>query len=273
MMTVNEVSRLTGVSIRALHYYDQIGLLPATGHTDSGYRLYDDTALEHLQQILLFRELEFSLKDIQRILSNSAFDREKALEQQIELLKLKRQHIEDLIALAEKTQTTGGTIMDFTAFTAFDTQKIKDYAAQAKQQWGATPEYKEFEQKTALKTEKEVSAMGGQLMEIIAAFGKIQSMDPPAPAVQAQVKKLQNFIRQHYHTCSKKTILGQLGQPDFYRRRCVYPKHQRRRWPRYRRVCQQGDRGVLPDGKIRLSKSRNSNMHKNTFIFLCEFAD
>ena len=106
MMTVNEVSRLTGVSIRALHYYDQIGLLPATGHTDSGYRLYDDTALEHLQQILLFRELEFSLKDIQRILSNSAFDREKALEQQIELLKLKRQHIEDLIALAEKTQTT-----------------------------------------------------------------------------------------------------------------------------------------------------------------------
>lgn len=192
MMTVNEVSRLTGVSIRALHYYDQIGLLPAAGHTDSGYRLYDDTALERLQ----------------RILSNSAFDREKALEQQIELLKLKRQHIEDLIALAEKTQTTGGTIMDF---TAFDTQKIKDYAAPAKQQWGATPEYKEFEQKTALKTEKEVSAMGGQLMEIIAAFGKMQSMDPAAPAVQAQVKKLQDFISTHYYTCSK-MILNQLGQ-------------------------------------------------------------
>ena len=208
MMTVNEVSRLTGVSIRTLHYYDQIGLLPAAGHTDSGYRLYDDTALERLQQILLFRELEFSLKDIQRILSNSAFDRERALEQQIELLKLKRQHIEDLIALAEKTQTTGGTIMDF---TAFDTQKIKDYATQAKQQWGATPEYKEFEQKTARKTEKEVSAMGGQLMEIIAAFGKMQSMDPAAPAVQAQVKKLQDFISEHYYTCSK-TILGQLGQ-------------------------------------------------------------
>ena len=268
MMTVNEVSRLTGVSIRALHYYDQIGLLPATGHTDSGYRLYDDTALEHLQQILLFRELEFSLKDIQRILSNSAFDREKALEQQIELLKLKRQHIEDLIALAEKTQTTGGTIMDF---TAFDTQKIKDYAAQAKQQWGATPEYKEFEQKTALKTEKEVSAMGGQLMEIIAAFGKMQSMDPTAPAVQAQVKKLQDFISD----ALLHLLQNHFGpaRPAVHRRRCVYPKHQRRRWPQYRRVCQQGDRGVLPDGKIRLSKSRNSNMHKNTFIFLCEFAD
>ena len=96
-------------------------------------------------------------------------------------------------------------------FTAFDTQKIKDYAAQAKQQWGATPEYKEFEKKNALKTEKEVSAMGGQLMEIIAAFGKMQSMDPAAPAVQAQVKKLQDFISTHYYTCSK-MILNQLGQ-------------------------------------------------------------
>ena len=208
MMTVNEVSQLTGVSIRALHYYDQIGLLPAAGHTDSGYRLYDDAALERLQQILLFRELEFPLRDIREILQNSTFDREKALEQQIELLTLKKQHIEDLIALAEKTKTTGGTIMDF---TAFDTQKIKDYAAQAKQQWGATPEYKEYEEKTARKTEKEISDMDGQLMKIIAAFGTMQTMDPAAPEVQAQVKKLQDFISAHYYTCSK-MILNQLGQ-------------------------------------------------------------
>ena len=208
MMTVNEVSRLTGVSIRTLHYYDQIGLLPAAGHTGSGYRLYDDAALERLQQILLFRELEFSLKDIQRILENSAFDREMALEQQITLLTLKKQHLEALIALAEKLQKTGGAIMDF---TAFDTQKIKDYAAQAKQQWGATPEYKEYEEKTARKTEKEISDMGGQLMKIIAAFGTMQTMDPAAPEVQAQVKKLQEFITEHYYNCSK-VILNQLGQ-------------------------------------------------------------
>ena len=208
MMTVHEVSCLTGVSIRTLHYYDQIGLLPAAGHTGSGYRLYDDTALERLQQILLFRELEFSLKDIRQILSNSAFDREKALEQQIELLKLKRQHIEDLIALAEKTRTTGGTVMDF---TAFDTQKIKAYAAQAKQQWGTTPEYKEFEEKTAHKTEKEISDTSRQLMEILAAFGTMQTESPAAPAVQAQVKKLQEFITAHYYTCSN-TILRQLGR-------------------------------------------------------------
>lgn len=208
MMTVKEVSDLTGVSIRTLHYYDQLGLLPAAGHTDSGYRLYDDAALERLQQILLFRELEFPLKDIQRILTNSAFDRRKALAQQIELLTLKKQHLESLISLAQKTLTTGGTYMDF---TAFDTQKIQEYTRQAKQQWGATSAYKEFEQKTAHQTAQEAANMGSRLMEILAAFGSMQDKNPAGPDVQAQVKKLQNFITEHYYTCTKE-IFAQLGQ-------------------------------------------------------------
>ena len=77
MMTVNEVSKLTGVSIRALQYYDKIGLLKPSGHTESGYRLYDDTALEKLQQILLCRELEFPLKEIKEIVSRPDFDKSK----------------------------------------------------------------------------------------------------------------------------------------------------------------------------------------------------
>lgn len=208
MMTVKEVSDLTGVSIRTLHYYDQLGLLAAAGHTDSGYRLYDDAALERLQQILLFRELEFPLKDIQRILTNSAFDRRKALAQQIELLTLKKQHLESLISLAQKTLTTGGTYMDF---TAFDTQKIQEYTRQAKQQWGATSAYKEFEQKTAHQTAQEAADMGSRLMEILAVFGGMQHKSPAAPAVQTQVKALQAFITEHYYTCTKE-IFAQLGQ-------------------------------------------------------------
>lgn len=208
MMTVKEVSDLTGVSIRTLHYYDQLGLLPAAGHTDSGYRLYDDAALERLQQILLFRELEFPLKDIQRILTNSAFDRRKALAQQIELLTLKKQHLESLLSLAQKTLTTGGTYMDF---TAFDTQKIQEYTRQAKQQWGATSAYKEFEQKTAHQTAQEAANMGSRLMEILAVFGGMQHKSPAAPAVQTQVKALQAFITEHYYTCTKE-IFAQLGQ-------------------------------------------------------------
>ena len=114
----------------------------------------------------------------------------------------------DLIGLAQKIQSTGGMVMDF---TAFDTQKIKKYTEQAKKEWGETPEYKEFEEKTAHKTEKEVKDMSSQLMDIVAAFGGMQSKDPADSEVQAQVKKLQEFITEHYYNCSK-VILNQLGQ-------------------------------------------------------------
>ena len=97
MMTVNEVSKLAGVSIRTLQYYDKIGLLHPTGYTDAGYRLYDDADLERLQHILLFRELEFPLKDIKMIVNSPDFDRSKALEQQIELLKLKKETVDKFI--------------------------------------------------------------------------------------------------------------------------------------------------------------------------------
>ena len=208
MMTVKEVSNLTGVSIRTLQYYDKIGLLHPAHRTQAGYRLYDDAALERLQQILLFRELEFSLEDIRKILKNPEFDREKALEQQITLLTLKKQHLEKLIALAEKIRTTGGNVMDF---NAFDTQKIKEYAERAKKEWGETTEYQEFEAKNARRTQKESDSINEQLMGLVAAFGTLQTREPADPTVQAQVKKLQDFITENYYTCTK-PILYQLGQ-------------------------------------------------------------
>ena len=107
MMTVNEVSKLTGVSIRTLQYYDNIGLLPPTQYSPSGYRLYDDTAMERLQQILLFKELQFPLHEIQKILDAPDFDRDKALTQQIALLTLKKERLENLIDFARTIQQTG----------------------------------------------------------------------------------------------------------------------------------------------------------------------
>ena len=124
MRTVHEVSELTGVSIRTLQYYDRIGLLHPAEYTEAGYRLYDDTALETLQQILLFRELEFPLKDIRRIIQSPSFDRQKALDQQIGLLELKKERLDNLIALARGIKTTGvKTKMDF---SAFDTKKMDE---------------------------------------------------------------------------------------------------------------------------------------------------
>ena len=129
MKTVNEVSRKTGVSIRTLHYYDAIGLLRPTQVTEAGYRLYDDTALERLQNILLFRELQFPLREIRAILDSPDFDRKKALDQQIALLQMKKQHIENLIDLARGIRMMGVNNLDF---SAFDTRQIDEYARQAK---------------------------------------------------------------------------------------------------------------------------------------------
>jgi len=107
MMKIHEVSNLTGVSIRSLRHYDEIGLLPATEVTEKGYQLYDDTALERLQHILLFKELQFSLKEIRGLLNDPGFDRDKALTQQITLLELKRKHLDNLLDLARGIQKIG----------------------------------------------------------------------------------------------------------------------------------------------------------------------
>ena len=207
MMTVNEVSKLTGVSIRTLQYYDTIGLLKPAEYTESGYRLYDDTALERLQQILLFKELEFPLKEIKEIIDAPNFDRNKALEQQIELLTMK-EHLENLINFARGIKWLGVKQMDF---TVFDTKKIDEYSKRAKEQWGKTPEYKEFEEKSKDWTDEYQQGMLKDFMQIFVEFGEMKSMDPADEKVQLQVKKLQDYITEHFYNCTKE-ILSCLGK-------------------------------------------------------------
>ena len=205
MKTVNEVSRLTGVSIRTLHYYDEIGLLHPTQVTDAGYRLYDDTALEKLQHIMLFRELEFPLKEIKEIVDNPDFDRNKALEQQIKLLTLKKEHIENLIIYARGIHLMGVKDMDF---SAFDTKKMDEYAAQAKASWGDTDAYKEYEKKTEGLSKEQKNGLGIGMMEIFKEFGQLLPANPGDDLAQAQVKKLQDYITEHFYTCTDEILSG-----------------------------------------------------------------
>lgn len=205
MRTVNEVSKLAGVSIRTLQYYDKIGLLHPAEYTGAGYRLYDDTDLERLQQILLFRELKFPLKEIRRILDSPDFDRSRALEQQIALLTFKKEHLENLIDLARGMKAIGGKTMDF---SAFDTKKIDEYAARARASWGTTPEYREFERKSEGRTPEEEWRLGARMMEIFAELGEVKDQDPASAQAQALVEKLQRFITEHFYTCSDEILQG-----------------------------------------------------------------
>ena len=208
MKTVKEVSRKSGVSVRTLHHYDAIGLLKPTRVTEAGYRLYDDTALGRLQTILLFRQLQFPLKEIKEILDSPSFDPMGALEQQIHLLELQRRHLDELISHARQIQEAGVINMDF---SAFDTAEMDKYTAEVKAKWGKTDAYKEFEQKTAGQTAAQMQSTGDALMDIFAEFGAIRHTSPASEEAQAMVAKLQGFITEHYYTCTKQILRG-LGQ-------------------------------------------------------------
>lgn len=208
MKTVKEVGDLTGVSVRTLHHYDAIGLLKPTRVTEAGYRLYDDTALRRLQTILLFRELQFSLKDIRDILDSPSFDPAVALSQQIRLLELQREHLDRLIAHARQIQITGVMEMDF---SAFDTSEMDRYADEAKQKWGNTDAYREFQKKTADKSPEDMKSSWDALMDIFAEFGMIRETSPESAEAQALVEKLQGFITDNFYTCTKPILRG-LGQ-------------------------------------------------------------
>lgn len=205
MRTVKEVSRLTGVSVRTLHHYDAIGLLKPTRVTEVGYRLYDDTALRRLQTILLFRELQFPLKEIAAILDRPDFDPIEALQQQIRLLELRREHLDNVIAHARQIQKTGVIAMDF---SAFDTKKLDEYAAQAKERWGTTEAYKEFAARTIDRTKAQQQADGQGLMEIFGEFGAIRHLAPNSEQAQTLAAKLQKYITDHYYTCTKEILRG-----------------------------------------------------------------
>ena len=122
MRTVKEVSELTGISVRTLHYYDEIGLFKPTEVTEAGYRLYDDKAIERLGQILVFRELELPLADINLIMDNPDLDRNSVLAKQREMLCLKKQRLERIIANIDN-MLKGDQNMDF---TVFDEAELKD---------------------------------------------------------------------------------------------------------------------------------------------------
>lgn len=115
MRTVKEISELTGISARTLHYYDEIGLFVPTSKSEAGYRLYDDRALETLQQILFFREFDIPLKKIKAVMENPDLDRNQILQMQRKMLVAKKERMERLIASIDDI-LKGGNEMDFTVF-------------------------------------------------------------------------------------------------------------------------------------------------------------
>ena len=208
MMTVAQVSKRTGVSVRTLHHYDQIGLLKPTEVTDAGYRLYDNAALDKLYMILVYRELGLSLDEISNILDAPDYDRNLVLEHQIKLMQERIEKLQNRIALANGMLMTGVKFMDFEGFVP---KKIDEYSQQAKVLYGKTDAYKEFEQKQKSRTKEQEKDLGAQVMELFAKLGKMRPCPPDSEAAQNWAKELQAFFTEHFYTCTPQ-ILGSLAE-------------------------------------------------------------
>ena len=211
MMTVNEVAKLAGVSVRTLHYYDEIGLLRPDGASEAGYRLYGGAAMERLQQVLFFREMGFPLSQIAAMLNAPNYNKNEALFNHRELLALKRERLDAIIALVDKALKGEDTM----SVKEFDMKKIDEarekYAEEAKARWGGTDAYRQSAERTAKYTKAdwaEVSAQSGAIFE---GFAALRGQEPASGEPQALVRRWKDFISAGFYDCTDEILAG-LGE-------------------------------------------------------------
>lgn len=207
-MKINEVAKLTGVTVRTLHYYDEIGLLAPSELTETGYRLYNDDAILTLQQILFFRELDFPLNEIKEIITNPSYNQTDAFSKQKELLIKKRDRLDGLIGLLEKTMK-GDKTMSFKEFDMSEIEKSKKkYAKEVKERWGNTDAYVESKAKTDNYGAEQWEQITAEGAEILKEFASHMDQSPDSEEVQSLVKKWQNYITARFYHCTDEILSG-----------------------------------------------------------------
>ena len=211
---VKEVSELAGVSIRTLHHYDRIGLLKPDSVSSAGYRLYSSENLEELQQILFFKEIGFSLRDIQDVLKRPDFDRMHALKHHKKFLEEKKKRLEDIIATVEKTMIAlegGKKMSENEMFEGLDMNEIKkyqeDYAEEAREKYG-----KEIVDQTLVKTakytEEDWAAILAKQQALWQQIADGMERGAGHPKVQEAVGKWRQLITDHYYECTLEIFRG-----------------------------------------------------------------
>lgn len=201
MKTVKEISKITGISIRTLRYYDEIGLLKPARVTEAGYRLYDDQELEKLQEILFYKELEIPLSDIKKIMENPEYDKQKALAVQKSLLERKRNRLNRIIELIDDVMK-GVNTMSFGAFTEEDVKKIIDHSLELQSQesldaivekFGSLENYRASMEEN-LKDESRVA----ELIKIYGSKDKAVGASLAATGNMDELQQVQNDIDNIY---------------------------------------------------------------------------
>jgi DNA-binding transcriptional MerR regulator len=198
-LTVSQLARLAGVSVRTLHHYDEIGLLRPSGRSASGYRLYQHAQLQRLQQVLFYRELGFALEEIVRIMGDPAFDVLAALHQQRQLLEQRAVHTRRLLgALDEAIEAVKkGTVMnEEKMFEAFD--------AEAKERWGQTEQYKESKRRTSRYGKKEWAQQKAEFQVLADEFAALMKagVKPEHAKARAVAERHRAHISKWFYECT-----------------------------------------------------------------------
>lgn len=221
VMTIGDVARLAGVSVRTLHHYDEVGLLSPSGRSEAGYRLYADGDLERLQQVLFYKELGFGLDEIQDLMNDPGYDSLTALAQQREMLGDQLKRTEAMIALIDKTMMSieGAIPMEkdemFEVFGDFDPAEYED---EVKERWGDTEAYRESAKRTARYKKEDWQRMkdeGAEIMErMIALFDSGAATDSDEAMDVAEESRLQ--IDKWFYPCSRQmhAALGEMYVAD-----------------------------------------------------------
>jgi len=218
MYTIHQLAELAHVTPRTLRHYDHIGLLKPSARSRGDYRLYDEKELLKLQQILFFRELEFPLEEIKRIMGMPHFNQVAALKDQRRLLGMKKARLEKLISTITKTIKHMTDKTNFTPaelYDAFKDEDVKHYQEEVQQRWGNTEAYKQSAQRVKKMTKAEMEKLKVDGKAHTQAIADAMSKGPSHPDVQALIAKSHEGIN-FFYDCSLEMFrnLGQMYVDD-----------------------------------------------------------
>jgi len=210
-MKINEVSKLANISVRTLHYYDQINLLKPIRVNSSGYRIYDEECLKELKQILLLKEMDFNLDEIKKIINGKNWDNTASFAMQKALIEKKRNRLNELIKLIDD-YIKGEKKMSFKEFNTEEIDEFKEkYKKEVDEKWGKDKAMQQFRNKKYSK--EELAKVVNNTNQIFYSFSLINKGLPESKEAQVLVNELKAHFNTYYYECDN-TFLQQLG--DMY---------------------------------------------------------
>lgn len=220
-LKVSDVARLAGVTVRTLHHYDEIGLVQPSARSPAGYRLYAQGDLERLQQVLFFRELDFPLDEIKRIVAEPDFDIGAALQMQRRLLAERATRIKALIAAVDaaiESNQKGTTMSNEERFEVFGDFDPSKYEEEAQQRWGTSDAYRELARRSKAYTRADWVKIKGELDAIIQELAKLHERGHPASSPEAMelAERHRRHVERWFYPCphSMHRALGEMYVAD-----------------------------------------------------------